>query len=115
MDPIVFDRKPYVISYTDHKGEKQTIRRVPPPKLHEALPTDKVEILTKHSDDFDRGDVVKVKNINPRHPNTLQVETSDGKTAFLNYRDILLDEMIAPRKGVEVRDLPEQTKYLNWP
>jgi hypothetical protein len=112
---IIFDRKPYIVSYTDQAGKLQKIRRVPPPKLHEALPTDKVELTRKHSDDFDTGDVVTVKSINPRHANTLKIENSDGKTAFISYFEMNLKEKIAPRGGVSPEQTPERNQYLLWP
>lgn len=114
-DEIVFSRKPYVISYTDQEGKLQKIRRVPPPKLHEALPTDKVELTRKHSDTFDTGDVVTVSSINPRHANTLKVQNSDGKTAFISYFEMFLKEKRAARDGVLPENLPENNEYLLWP
>jgi hypothetical protein len=114
-DEIVFNRKPYVVSYVDQEGKLQKIRRVPPPKLHEALPTDKVELTRKRSDVFDTGDVVTVTSINPRHANTLKVENSEGKTTFISYFEMLLKEKRAPRNGVLPEDQPENNKYLLWP
>ena len=46
-DAVRFSRKPYTITYQDLKGETKKIRRVPPPKLHEALPTDIVTLTRK--------------------------------------------------------------------
>jgi hypothetical protein len=114
-DEIIFDRKPYTISYMDQEGNQQKIRRVPPPKLHEALPTDKVELAKKHSDTFDAGDVVTVTAINKRHANTLKVENADGKTTFISYTEMFLKDKNAPRNGVNPRDEPERSQYLLWP
>lgn len=114
-DPIQFDRKPYFVTWKDESGEIRKIRRVPPPKLHEALPTDIVEISNKRSDDFKEGDEVSVKHINPRHPNVLQLENSDGQTTFVNYFDVKLKEKIAPRDGVPREQTPERNRYLLWP
>ena len=114
-DEIVFSRKPYTVSYVDQEGNLQKIRRVPPPKLHEALPTDRVELTSKHSDDFDTGDVVTVKSINPRHANTLKVENSKGQTTFVSYFEMFLKEKKVARGGVAIKDQPENNEYLLWP
>jgi hypothetical protein len=114
-DPIQFDRKPYIVRYTDQDGKPQTLRRVPPPKLHDALPTDKVELTKTRSDDFEAGDVLTVKNINPRQANTLQVENSDGQTTFINHYEMFLKEKMAARGDVPAEQLPERNKYLLWP
>jgi len=114
-DPIKFDRKPYFVSWKDDQGNIKRIRRVPPPKLHEALPTDIVELTKSRSDDFKSGDDVTVKHINPRHPNVLQVENSSGQTTFVNYFDMDLKERVAPRDGVRPEDMPERNRYLRWP
>ncbi len=114
-DEIKFDRKPYTISYMDQDGKQQKIRRVPPPKLHEALPTDQVELTRKHSDSFDTGDVVTVTSINPRHANTLKVENEDGQTTFISYFEMFLKDKIAARNGVLPQNDPVRNKYLLWP
>jgi hypothetical protein len=120
-DAIKFDRKPYTISYTDSEGNLKKIRRVPPPKLHNALPTDKVELTRKHSDQFRAGEEVTVKSINPRHPNTLKVENADGETTFINHYEMFLKEKITrntPASSAESSDeeIPsDRNKYLLWP
>lgn len=114
-DGIYFSRRPYTVTYTDLQGEKKSIRRVPPPKLHEALPTDVVELNRKRSDDFPAGDDYEVSYINPRHPNTLQLKNDDGQTTFVEYFDVTLEEERAPRAGVDPRDRPVNNKYLLWP
>lgn len=112
---IQFNRTPYKVTYYDQHGEKKTIRRVPPAKLHDALPTDKVELTSKRSDDFDAGGVFTVKHINPRHPNTLQLEDDDGRTTFVDYFNTQLRQKIAPRSGIDVRDEAVNNNYLLWP
>jgi hypothetical protein len=114
-DPIQFDRKPYFISWKDENGEMRKIRRVPPPKLHEALPEDIVELTKAKSDDFKSGSKAVIKHINPRHPNTLQLINGEGQTTFVNYNEVELKEMVAPRNGMSVQDLPDRQKYLLWP
>lgn len=122
-NPVRFDRKPYYISYVDSEGHQQKIRRVPPPKLHNALPTDKVELRTRRSDNFQAGDEVTVKHINPRHPNVLQVENGDGKTTFISHYDMRFEQ-----KGGQVSEIqtgspasddsdssPISSSYLDWP
>jgi hypothetical protein len=114
-DAIQFDRKPYIVSYVDNEGKQQKIRRVPPPKLHDAMPTDKVELTRKHSDDFDKGDILTVKSISPRQPNTLKVENADGKSTFIGYNEMLLKEKIFSKDGTPPERVPERLKYLLWP
>lgn len=115
-DEIKFDRKPYTVTYReDATGQIKTIRRTPPPKLHEALPTDIVELTHKKSDHFDKGDDVEVIHINPRHPNTLQIRADDGTTGFVEYYDAELKEERALRAGQDPRDKPANNRYLLWP
>jgi hypothetical protein len=114
-DAVRFSRKPYTISYTDLKGEHKTIRRVPPAKMHEALPTDIVELTRKKSDAFDEGEEYEVKHINPRHPNVLQLVGDDGRTTFVEHYDIRLEEEVADRPGKDPRDKPINNRYLLWP
>lgn len=112
---VKFNRTPYTVTYYDQKGEKQTIRRVPPPKLHDALPTDRVELTTQRSDDFQKGESYEVKHINPRHPNTLQLVNEDGQTTFVDFYSARLDKKIAPRDGVDPRDEAISNQYILWP
>jgi hypothetical protein len=114
-DPIVFSRTPYTVRYVDQSGKQQTIRRVPPEKLHPMLPTDVVELTQKRSDDFKEGDAVEVQYINPRHPNVLQLKNDRGDTTFVEYYDLNLKEEVAPRDGVDPRDRPVNNRYLLWP
>ncbi|MBP9706948.1 MAG: hypothetical protein KBD78_04840 [Oligoflexales bacterium] len=117
MSEIKFDRTPYKVSYVDQKGQKQTIRRVPPPKLHEALPTDVVELTRKKNDDWDAGGDFVVKGINPRQPNTLQLENEDGQTTFVSYYDakLIKKNAAAHFQGEAAMDLEEVNRYLLWP
>ena len=77
-DETKFDRTPYKVTYLDLHGEKHTIKRTPPPKLHDALPTDIVRLDRKRSDDFVAGTEYEVQSISPRQPNVLQLKRSDG-------------------------------------
>lgn len=116
---IKFDRKPYTIKYMDQDGKQQSIRRVPPPKLHSALPTDKVELTKTLSDHFESGDELTVKSINPRHPNVVKVENSKGQSTFISHYDMKLKDKPAPRieagQTVSAEDIPIQNDYLLWP
>ena len=114
-DAIRFDRTPYKVTYQDLNGKMQTIRRVPPPKLHDMLPTDIVELTQKKSDDFRDGDQVEVKAINPRHANTLQLVNQNGDTTFMDYYELNLIDEVAPRDGVHPMDRPKNNRYLIWP
>jgi hypothetical protein len=121
--PIKFDRKPYVISYMDAQGQQQKIRRVPPPKLHNALPTDRVELRSRRSDHFEQGDEVTVKSINPRHPNVLKVENDKGQTTFITHYDMIYEQKDPefsntsqiPVSAVVDEDTPINNSYLDWP
>ena len=114
-DAIKFSRTPYNVTYVDLKGEKQTIRRVPPPKLHEALPTDVVKLTRKKNDDFNEGDELEVVSITERQPNVLQLQKSDGTRTFIDYYDMQLEKRVALRDGVDPLDEPVNNKYLLWP
>ncbi len=118
MSEIRFDRKPYNVTYVDLKGDQKTIRRVPPPKLHEMLPTDVVELTTKKNDDFQAGDQFTVKHINARHPNIIQIDDGDGNATFVPYFDLKLEPSgeMAPRDGQTApHEVPARNRYLLWP
>ncbi len=116
MAAISFPRTPYKISYYDLHGDKKTIRRVPPPKLHDILPEDEVEITRKKNDDFDAGDKLDVKSISPRSPNTLQIVNDDGQATFMSYLDLRISRRFAPdENGVTPLDQEESNQYLLWP
>ena len=114
-DAVRFSRRPYTVTYRDMEGVQRTIKRTPPPKLHDALPTDVVSLNRKRNDDFDAGGEFEVKSINPRHPNTLQLEDDDGRTTFVDYFDVTLEKEVAFRDGVDPRDKPVNNRYLLWP
>ena len=112
---IQFNRKPYTVSYMKD-GVQKKIRRRPPPKLHEMLPQDEVTLTRKKNDDFQVDDSFKVKHINQRHPNVLQLENDEGKTTIVDYYDLKLERKLGERSdGTLGLDLPENTKYLLWP
>lgn len=121
--PIRFDRKPYFISYVDSQGQQQKIRRVPPQKLHNALPTDRVELRTRRSDHFNAGDEVTVKRINPRHPNVLQVENDEGQTTFITHYDMVFEQKNGETPSIQSSSSHMQSdeeptissSYLDWP
>ncbi|MCA2960534.1 MAG: hypothetical protein IOD12_09790 [Silvanigrellales bacterium] len=113
-----FDRKPYNVSYTKD-GVRQTIRRVPPPKLHDLLPEDKVTIRRTKGDDWEEGDEVTVRGVGRRQPNTLQVEGQNGKKTFLPYFDVAFKdragEDVIVEDELKISRDPLGSKYLLWP
>ena len=112
MGQVRFDRQPYTVTYFK-EGVKHTIRRRPPPKLHDVLPTDIVSLKYDKNIEWEDGDDFEVKHINPRHPNVLQLENDDGETTFVEYFDVDLEEMVAPRRGRRGQSNPDA--YLLWP
>lgn len=116
-DEIKFDRTPYTVKYTDLQGKQKSLRRVPPEKLHDALPTDVVELTRDRSADFRAGNEFEVVNVTQRQPNVLQLRKDDGQTTFIEYFDMTLHESgkIAPRAGDDPRDRPHNSRYLLWP
>jgi hypothetical protein len=113
----VFSRKPYTVTYYKD-GDKRTLRRVPPQKMHAALPTDKVELKVRKNEDWEDGNIYKVKNITPLQPNTLHIEDEEGNATFVSYLDVELKERKALRP--EELALPEldrsrANEYLLWP
>jgi ASC-1-like (ASCH) protein len=109
----VYDRTPYNLEYYKD-GQKQTSRRVPPPKLHDLEEGDEVTIIKKKGDDWDAGDKVEIKAINPRQPNTLTIQNSDEEYTFLSYDDVELNEKSAQHYIREGKD-PFGSQYLLWP
>ena len=69
---VIFSRRPYTVTYMKN-GERHTIRRRPPEKLHNIWPEDEVSLLRGKNADFQAGDEFEVKHINPRHPNIIQL------------------------------------------
>jgi hypothetical protein len=109
----VYDRTPYNLEYYKD-GQKQTTRRVPPPKLHDLEEGDVVTIVNKKGDDWDAGDKVEIKAINSRQPNTLTIQNSDGEYTFLPYDDVELNEKSSLHYIREGKD-PLGSQYLLWP
>jgi hypothetical protein len=114
MDSVRFSQKPYNVVYMKD-GVKHVIKRRPPPVMHEMLPTDIVELTQSKNADWTEGSEYTVKNINPRHPNIIQIEDKEGNSTFVPYYDLNLNEMVAPRKGYAPKDMPANNKYLLWP
>lgn len=114
---IRWSREPYTVTYYKD-GEKQTIRRRPPPKLHDALPNDTVTLTRSKNDDWKEGESFKVKNIQQRSPNVLQLVNEEGLTTFVDYYDAKMTIKPEERlpEGVESKfELPINNKYLLWP
>ena len=113
---IRWSREPYTVTYYKDK-EKHTIRRRPPPKLHEALPGDMVSLTRGKNDDFKEGEEFKVKTIMQRSPNVLQLVNEEGLTTFADYYDTKLETDPEDRlaEGMVATDLPKNNKYLLWP
>ena len=115
MNSIYFRRKPYNTFYKDfHTGEVKKIKRRPPPKLHNMLPTDVVELKSKKNQDWEQGEEYKIKHLTYRAPNTIQLEDDDGLTTFVSSFDLDLVEKVAYR-GETQADSPDANKYLIWP
>jgi hypothetical protein len=117
---IEFSRAPYVVSYRSGDGEVKTIRRVPPPKLHEFQTDDVVTITRKRGDDWDVEQDVRVAGIAQRQPNTLMVEGKDGKHTFLTYSDVRaepknLSDLAMREDFLEKQRDPIGSDYLLWP
>lgn len=118
VSELKFDRTPYTVRY-QKDGVQHKIRRVPPPKLHDMLPGDEVTISRKKGDSWDKGTEVKIKHINTRHPNTLQIEDGDGKTTFLDYMDLNFkgreEDDIDSKDRKSIAKDPIGSQYLLWP
>ena len=110
-----FSRKPYIVNYVDLKGNPQSIRRVPPPKLHEILPEDKVMLNTKKNDDWRAEENFNVKNINEKQPNTIQIEKDNGDSTFVSYFDLSLVEKTSDQRYESPSKNPISNQYLIWP
>ncbi|NBX17761.1 MAG: hypothetical protein EBR09_10380 [Proteobacteria bacterium] len=113
-------RVPYTVSYRTSDGELKTIRRVPPPVMHEFKNEDTVTITRKRGDDWDAGQEVKVIGINSRQPNTLMVEGNNGKHTFLTYTDVRGVPKNAADQAItedfqERQSDPLGSDYLLWP
>lgn len=111
---VRWNREPYTVTYWKD-GEKKTIRRRPPEKLHDVMPDDVVTLTRKKGDDFDKGDEFKVKSIQQRSPNVLQLTNEEGISTFVDYYDAKLEKRNYLPPGVEYNDLPINNRYLLWP
>lgn len=111
---VRFPRTPYTVTYMKD-GVKHTIRRQPPPKLHDTEVEDEVRLLRSKNDDFREGDTFRVKGITQRQPNVLQLVNEDGLSTFVDYYDTKLETMRGPRNGVDPIDFPINNRYLLWP
>ena len=114
MSAIRFSRRPYTVTYMKD-GERQTIRRRPPPKLHDVWPKDLVSLKETKNIDWEADDEFTVKHINPRHPNVLQLINDEGETTFVDHYQVELEEMIGERDGVKPQEMEVNNKYLLWP
>ncbi|WP_141732300.1 hypothetical protein [Oligoflexus tunisiensis] len=111
---VRFSRAPYKVTYMKD-GVQHTIRRRPPPKLHDMEVQDEVRLVHGKNDDFKAGETLTVKGINPRQPNVLHLVNEDGLSTFVDYYDAKLETMRGPRNGMDVIDLPINNRYLLWP
>lgn len=118
MDSVRFNRQPYKVTYFKD-GVKQTIRRIPPPKLHNIMPKDQVILKTRKNADYQEGDEFTVKGVSPRQPNTLHLQNEDGKSTFVSYRDLEVTESFHftddDGNQVPVEEAPGANRYLLWP
>lgn len=104
----------YLVSYMKN-GEKVSIRRRPPPQLHNMLPTDKVVLREKKNDDYPSGKLFTVKYFSQRSPNVIQIEDDKGNSTFVSHFDLELKERVANRTDVNDLRAPENNEYLQWP
>lgn len=126
-DKVQLNREPYTVKYMDLAGEVKSLRRTPPPKLHDALPQDVVELTRKKNDDFNVGESLEVLSISPRQPNVLRVKNADGQVTFIDALDMrfnvsgdaetaLAEEApTAKRSRESPRDRVMDSRYLVWP
>ncbi len=105
---------PYLVTYMKN-GEKVTLRRRPPPQLHQYLPTDKVILREKKNDDYRAGDLFTVKYFSKRSPNVLQIEDDKGNSTFVSHYDLELKERTVSTVNPEDMSAPENNEYLTWP
>lgn len=96
-----------------HTGELVSKKRRPPPKLHDMLPTDKVELKFKKNEDWDSGEELTVKSISDRSPNVVQIKNEEGESTFVSSIDLNLVEEQAYRPGKSKEQ--RSSKYLLWP
>ena len=107
---VIDSRKPYVVQYRDfHTGALVTVKRRPPPKVHQMLPNDVVTLSTKSGEGWEEGGEYTVKSISPRQPNVLQIENSKGETTFVPYNELTSDAVRGVSNPVKAN------RYLRWP
>lgn len=110
-----FSRKPYPVTYKDfHSGALTTVLRRPPPKNHDFLPTDLVELNTAKNADWPAGKEVAIKHISYRAPNTLQLSNDEGLTTFVGSSEVTLVKEEAYRQRPTLDD-EQANGYLLWP
>jgi hypothetical protein len=114
-DEVRFSRRPFKVQYYDRHHVLQSIERRPGNKLHDILPTDKVKLMVQKNDDWPDGKIYTAKNINPRQPNVVQIDNGRGEATFVSALDLVIDEKIGARNGVDPRDEPLSNEYLLWP
>lgn len=116
-DPVKleFNRTPYTVRYQDLEGNLKSIRRVPPPKLHDMLPKDKVSLQSKKNDDWNAGNEFTIKAINPKQANTIQIANDEGDYTFVSYYDLSLEQRVGSSGFEDPRDNPINNEYLIWP
>ena len=114
MSSVRFTRRPYTVTYYKD-GEKHTIRRRPPEKLHEAWPEDIVSFKQGKGEDWLEGEEYEVRHINPRHPNVIQLDDGEGNTTFVEYMDVQLEEANGKRDGTSIAEVSNRNRYLLWP
>lgn len=111
---VRFTRRPYTVTYMKD-GERHTLRRRPPEKLHDIWPEDIVSLKEGKNEQWEGGEEYEVRHINPRHPNVIQLDDGDGNTTFVEYMDLELEEAIGPRDGKRPTDMAANNRYLLWP
>lgn len=113
---------PYSVEYYKD-GQKQKIRRKPPPQLHSFEAGDTVTLTQKKNDFWKVEDEVKISKMNPRQPNTLKVEKEDGSYTFIPYFDVKMEKPFHPepekdfvqKEEEERKNDPIGSGYLLWP
>ncbi len=115
MEEIKWSTKPYNVVFKDfHSNKLINIKRRPPEKLHEMLPTDKVELKFKKNDDWPEGEY-EVRHINYRSPNTIQIEDEKGSTTFVPSHELELTRKVAHRDKNSENSSEIGYDYLGWP
>ena len=86
------------------------------------MPEDVVELKRRKSDNFIDGDSVKVKHINPRHPNILKVENAQGQTTFISHYEMVVKQKVSNTTAIRDDSIDDKdstsnidSSYLDWP